>query len=193
MRVEPFVVSWYGFILTRQPLQANDTTWWTLAQGAQFIRYELAGRRAYSDWSKWAKRAFNVTGTDADWLEYSDPNVYTYRAAHIVDDRIEACLFTAPRPELPSRSWLANLFAKAKLSDADRAGLLCGRPADPAAEIGPVVCSCFGVGRNTICTAIRKQGLKTTQQIGQKLRAGTNCGSCLPELNELLRGAMTLE
>ena len=187
VRVEPFIVSWYGFILTRQPLQANDATWWTLVQGAQFLRYELAGRRAYSDWSKWARRIVNVTASDADWLEYSDPNAYTYRAAHIVNDRIEACLFTSPRPELPSRSWLGGLFAKAKLSDADRTGLLSGKPTDPAAEIGPVVCSCFGVGRNTICTAIRKQGLKTTQQIGQKLRAGTNCGSCLPELNELLR------
>ena len=31
----PFVVSWHGFMLTREPLAELDVTWWTLARGAQ--------------------------------------------------------------------------------------------------------------------------------------------------------------
>jgi assimilatory nitrate reductase catalytic subunit len=42
------------------------------------------------------------------------------------------------------------------------------------------------VGRNTICTAIREQGLKTAAQITACLKAGGNCGSCVPELKKLL-------
>ena len=71
-------------------------------------------------------------------------------------------------------------------SGAGLAGLLIGQPTDPRADAGEVVCSCFGVGRNTIRTAIREFLLRTPQQIGQHLRAGTNCGSCLPELNAIL-------
>jgi assimilatory nitrate reductase catalytic subunit len=48
------------------------------------------------------------------------------------------------------------------------------------------VCSCFGIGRKRICDAIGKLGLTTPQQVGQQLRAGTNCGSCVPEIKLLL-------
>jgi len=33
---------------------------------------------------------------------------------------------------------------------------------------------------------IRNFGLRSAVEIGQRLRAGTNCGSCLPELKAIL-------
>ncbi|MGD9842248.1 MAG: molybdopterin-dependent oxidoreductase [Steroidobacteraceae bacterium] len=185
-RVESFVVSWQGFVLSRQSVIAKDAIWWTQAQGEQFIRHEIAGRRSYADWSPWARKLLGVEHADADFLEYYDVGTRIYRAAYLIDNRIEACVYVSPRPDLPSRSWLASLFGKATVNDADRAGLLAGRPINATADAGPTVCSCFGVGRNTICTAIQKQGLATPQQIGEKLKAGTNCGSCLPELKAIL-------
>ena len=114
-----------------------------------------------------------------------------YRAAHVRNGELQACLFISPRPDLPSRAWLSSLFSKPQLEDMDRAGLLIGRSAQPGADAGPTVCSCFGVGRNTICNAIRKHGCTTPQQIGQKLRAGTNCGSCVPELKQIIAEVVT--
>jgi assimilatory nitrate reductase catalytic subunit len=184
-RVMPFVVSWHGFILSRMPLKRLDMTWWTMVNGARFYRYEIAGRRVYSDWSPWARRLFNAEA-DADWLEYSDPAAGVYRGALLTEDRIEACIFISPRQNLPSRTWLSGLFAKARIDDHDRAGLLIGQATDPRADTGPVVCSCFGVGRKTLCDAIRKHDLKTPQDVGRKLRAGTNCGSCVAEIKMLL-------
>ncbi|HYM35417.1 MAG TPA: molybdopterin dinucleotide binding domain-containing protein, partial [Steroidobacteraceae bacterium] len=185
-RVEPFVVSWHGFALARDALTISDTAWWTEIKGEQFMRYELAGRRVHGDRSQWARRLLGVTHEDADWLEFVDTSAGSYRAAHIVNDKIAACIFISPRPDLPSRSWLASLFAKEKLDDIDRAGLLIGQSPDPAADTGPTVCSCFGVGRKTICDAIAKSKLTTHQQIGQHVKAGTNCGSCIPELKAIL-------
>jgi assimilatory nitrate reductase catalytic subunit len=186
VRVEPFMVSWHGFALSRKPLAMQDVAWWVRAQGEQFQRYELAGRRVHGDRSAWARRLLKADGEQADWLEYADANAGTYRAVLVVDDRIEACLFVSPRPELPSRSWLAALLAKAKLDDVDRASVLVGQSADPAADVGAIICSCFGVGRKSICNAIAKQGCTTAQELGQKLKAGTNCGSCIPELKAIL-------
>jgi assimilatory nitrate reductase catalytic subunit len=105
----------------------------------------------------------------------------------LIDDRLEACLFLSPRPDLPPRAWLSSLFAKASIDAGDRAALLTGVPADASADMGAVVCSCFGVGRNTIEAAIDKFSLGSAREIGQKLRAGTNCGSCLPELKTMLK------
>jgi assimilatory nitrate reductase catalytic subunit len=80
------------------------------------------------------------------------------------------------------------LFAQPRLSAADRAGLLTGEPADPAADTGATVCACFGVGRNAIDAAIA-QGCGDPAAIGRRLKAGTNCGSCVPELNRLITAA----
>jgi assimilatory nitrate reductase catalytic subunit len=185
-RVSPFVVGWHGFALTRRPLTQLEATWWTLIQGARFLRYELAGRHVHSDWSAWARRALGSTDAADDWVEYSDPNAGVYRGVLLIDDRIEGCLFVSPRPDLPSRSWLSSLFAKSRIDDVDRVGLLAGQPADLRADAGPLVCSCFGVGRQTLCDAIKQFKLTTAQQVGQKLRVGTQCGACIPEINAML-------
>jgi assimilatory nitrate reductase catalytic subunit len=185
-RVMPFVVSWHGFILTREPLANLDVTWWTRAQGDQFLRYEIAGRRVHGNWSAWTRRLFNAGDTHTDWLEYSDPNAGVYRGVLLVEERIAACLFISPRLDLPSRSWLASLFAQKKVSELDRAGLLAGQSADGRPDAGPIVCSCFGIGRKTLCEAISREKLNTPREVGHKLRAGTNCGSCVPEIKMLL-------
>ena len=49
-----------------------------------------------------------------------------------------------------------------------------------------IVCACFYVGINTLTEAILDQGLDSIEAIGEALRAGTNCGSCIPELKALL-------
>jgi assimilatory nitrate reductase catalytic subunit len=191
-RVMPFVVSWHAFVLSRIPIASPEVTWWTLARGEKYLRYELAGRRVRGDWSPWARQLLNAPN-DADWLEYSDVGAGVYRAALLTEDRMSACLFISPRPNLPSRTWLAGLFAKDRVSDVDRAGLLIGQPADPRADPGPIVCSCFGVGRKTIRDAIRKSRVATAEDVGRELRAGTNCGSCLPEIRALLAERLSAE
>jgi assimilatory nitrate reductase catalytic subunit len=184
--VEEFRVAWYGFVLSRRLPMLDDVTHWTRIQGRRFNRYELAGRSPIADHGAWAAGLLDVDVADADWLEYQDASAGIYRAVHVVDDRIDACVFLSPRPDLPSRAWLASLFAKDRLEDADRVGLLLGQPIAKGADTGPTVCSCFGVGRNTICTAVRAEGLNTVAQVTACLKAGGNCGSCVPEIKKLL-------
>ncbi|MGN8110701.1 molybdopterin-dependent oxidoreductase [Paraburkholderia sp. 22098] len=189
VRVDKFHVAWHGFSLSRRAPALTGITYWTRIHGTQFVRYELAGRNQLSeqgDRGAWARALFEVDDAHADWLEYEDRTAGVYRAVHVVDDRIENCVFLSARPDLPAREWLASLFAKDKLDEADRIAVLAGQPIGKGADTGPTVCSCFGVGRNTICTAIREQGLKTAAQITACLKAGGNCGSCVPELKKLL-------
>ena len=50
------------------------------------------------------------------------------------------------------------------------------------------MCSCFGVGRNAIAACARQLGgAATPVEIGKRLKCGTNCGSCLPELKRMVR------
>jgi assimilatory nitrate reductase catalytic subunit len=188
-RVEPFPVEWYGFVLTRRPLDSLDVAWWTLIAGAKFARYEMAGRNVPEDWPAWARELLGATSLEADYLDYHDVAVGIYRGVHVVDDRLAACLYISRRPDLPARGWLATLFATERLGTSERIALLAGRPLGAMEDAGPLVCSCFGVGRNAICRAIAKHSLTDARQVGLRLRAGTNCGSCLPEIKALLTAA----
>ncbi len=186
VRIEQFRVQWHGFVLSRTEVGLDSVAHWTRIQGRDFARYELAGRNTIKDYSAWARELLGVADANADWLEYEDRSAGVYRAVHVVDERIAQCIFLSPRQDMPSRAWLASLFAKEQLSDIDRAGLLAGVPAEKGADTGPTVCSCFGVGRNTICDAIRIQALETVPQVTACLKAGGNCGSCVPEIKKLL-------
>ncbi len=184
-RVEPFAVEWYGFMLTRRPLEVSDLTWWTLIRGANALRYELAGREVPRDWATWARQRLGAVAADTDYLDYHDGAAGIYRAAYMVEDRLAACMYISRRADLPPRAWLLSLFARDKLTAAERMALLAGRAPGVTEDVGPLVCSCFSVGRNTLCRAIVKHGLTSARQIGERLRAGTNCGSCLPEIRAL--------
>ena len=189
VRVEPFGVHWQGFVLTRAAAAAQFTphfSYWTRITGAAFTRYEFAGRGGQGQRSEWARRLLGAKGAEADWLEYEDRTAGLYRAARVVDERIEACVFISPRADLPSREWLAGLFAKDSLEESDRVGLLVGESLDRRAASGPTVCSCFGVGSKIIVETIKLKNLKTPAQVTACLKAGGNCGSCVPEIKKLI-------
>jgi len=153
------------------------------ARRAGYWRYELAGESAPESWPQWADA---LLGPRASRIELWDAAGGRYRGAGVVDERLQACVFVATGKALPSRTWLATLFSADKLSDDDRLAIPAGPAPKGRAESGPVVCSCFSVGRSTLLRAIRGEGLVSVDAIGRALRAGTNCGSCVPELKALL-------
>ena len=80
---------------------------------------------------------------------------------------------------------MCRAFNVAPQTLAARHALLSGQDlARPA--VGKIVCSCFSVGEKTILEAIEKQGCRTAGELGERLKCGTNCGSCIPELKALL-------
>ena len=186
VRVEEFRVNWHGFVLSRRPLPLDPLTYWTRVQGKAFQRYEFAGRDNVAERGAWARALLGVVDDEADWIEYEDRSAGIYHAAHVVGERLESCLYVSTRSDLPSRAWMATLFGQDALEDADRIALLLGQPLEKGADAGPTVCSCFGVGRNTLCDAVRRHGLKTPAEVTACVKAGGNCGSCVPELKKLL-------
>jgi assimilatory nitrate reductase catalytic subunit len=187
-----FEAEWYGVMLTRSTRPPPATQWWTKVQGEKFVRYELAGNHA-RDWSLEARRLLGVpAGTpsaDVDFIEYHEPKRRVYRAAWFVDERLEACIYFDQRPSLPERGWLARLFSGRKLDAAGRAAVLAGRALE-GADHGPLVCSCFGVGHKPIAACARELGAAASAaEIGKRLKCGTNCGSCVPEIQAIIQEA----
>jgi assimilatory nitrate reductase catalytic subunit len=86
------------------------------------------------------------------------------------------------------QEWLETLFNREQLSDGERMALLSGRPPASAHNSGHIVCACHNVGENDLRAAIAA-GADSVESLGIRLKAGTNCGSCIPELKRLLAEA----
>ena len=153
-----------------------------VARGAGYWRYELAGEELPASWSAWAD---GVLGARPARIEFTDAAGGRYRGANVASDALQSCLFVATANRC-RRARGSRLCSARKRSATERMAILAGRAPKGALESGPVVCSCFAVGRSTLLRAIRGDGLVSVEQIGKALRAGTNCGSCIPELKGLL-------
>ena len=189
-RVTPFAPQWHGFLLSSAPVPGSlkQVDYWVQANGAAFSRYELAGLREPQDWEGWA-RDLMATDVRDEWISYCDSARKQYRFARIADERLVACLFVSPDHHLPARAWLSGLFSQPVLPAEARRDLLAGRSISGQDDTGPTVCSCFGVGQFAIEKAIRERDLTSAGEVGDCLQAGTNCGSCVPEINALIKSA----
>jgi assimilatory nitrate reductase catalytic subunit len=124
----------------------------------------------------------------AELVIYADPRRGTFRYACVVGTRLHACLFVAAnKSSLPSWDALAALLGT-RIEPEMRTLVLTGNPAGAAAQTaaGPTICACFGVGLHTLHSAVASRRLTTVAEVGAMLRAGTNCGSCIPELRAIL-------
>jgi assimilatory nitrate reductase catalytic subunit len=94
-------------------------------------------------------------------------------------------LFTTVEGTLPPREWLVELFTAGALSALDRAALLIGRMPGRAADASPMVCACRGVRAERIAAAIA-DGAADLDAVAEITGAGSNCGSCRPEITRLI-------
>jgi assimilatory nitrate reductase catalytic subunit len=181
VNLESWGAQQYGFVLSRDPIDTKAFGYWAKILGPHFIRYEVANREP----ANFDALLETLAPEKADLIELRDPTSGHYRAAWLVNGRLERVLFLSPGLDLPTRNWLSDCFTTSELTSSDRRTLLAGQPSN-AKDPGPTICACFGVGLNTIIEAIHEQNLTSVEAIGKALRAGTNCGSCVPELTEIL-------
>jgi assimilatory nitrate reductase catalytic subunit len=178
--IAPYEYVFRGFALSRAQLELPGHAWWARVAVSGGYGYLFADNADLAGWQSWLR---SVAGDD--FAEYRDFGGGVYRAASFADDHIDTCLFVGPARDAGDWNVVKSLFAADTLSDNQRRMLLSGQSSDGLAGAGPIVCACFGVGRATICDAIAA-GARTSAEIGLKLKAGTNCGSCIPELKRLI-------
>jgi assimilatory nitrate reductase catalytic subunit len=183
VRISLYRPAWQGFILSKHPLTLPDEhiNYWAKILSDNGWRYELAGETRPDNWADWIHQHF---GENLEWLEYQDRATGRYRCANIIEGHLNICVFIAQDQKLPARQGLITLFTKDSLSPAERLGLLTVQAEE---QTDSTICACFNVRRNELLKGIYEQNLRTPAQIGDKLKAGSNCGSCIPELKGLLK------
>jgi assimilatory nitrate reductase catalytic subunit len=193
VRVAPVSPHWHGLLLRGSEQVPRGPYYWARVPLERGHAFTLTGWEVLpsDSGSKFWISALLDAPPAAELVIYADPARGTFRYASVVGRRLEACLFIAARASaLPARDALAALLGTRLDPDA-RALVLAGAPAGAAAEsaAGKTICACFGVGLNTLHGAIAQRRVTSIAEIGAVLRAGTNCGSCIPELKAILSGA----
>ena len=187
--VVPVTVHFHGLLLRRTGGALPEICHWVRVPVTEGQMYRLAGLRPMPLDEALTVFAEALLGLPAsvDWLEVADRRRGVLRIAVVVDGALEACLFLARDAiALPNEASVIPMLG-APVPDSARARILAGRMYAVNAIDGPTICACFGVSRDSVRDAVTTHRLGAVKEIGMTLRAGTNCGSCIPELEEILR------
>ncbi len=140
---------------------------------------ELAWTTAPEDWEAELRRLTGLTDGRASVM--ADSGSGRARVALFDGERVAAVMFIAREPVALARRHVAGLVGQ----EVSAAEALAGWPGADRPDPGATVCSCFEVGVNTLKTAI-SDGSSSVEALGVSTCAGTNCGSCKPELAALI-------
>jgi len=171
----------HGFVLvrTRTQLEGDTVFAWNAIEGG------YAARFATNESFTALLEALAARSRAAELATYNDPAKGIFRAALILREKLDAALFFGLEGEVPTWTGLAEAWQLERLDATARRFLLAGRTASASFDASHTICACFGVKSRAIEQAIA-DGACSTEAIGARLKAGTNCGSCLPELRRMI-------
>jgi assimilatory nitrate reductase catalytic subunit len=170
---------WHGTILARRPVMLPEVSYWARIRGAGYHAWLLAGEQPLESARRTLSAAVRATNP-GPWLEGEDGI-----GAVVSDGRLEAVLALGETRDEALRDRLAPFMAMGRLGIEQRNLLLHG---GDAADRGGEICACFGVSCAAVEMAIA-DGAASIDSVGAVTRAGTNCGSCRPEIRALVRAA----
>ncbi|MFQ2098984.1 nitrate reductase [Aeromonas sanarellii] len=132
-----------------------------------------------ASWSESPAILWQRLGEQGHWLRL--PLKEGWLAVALAGDRIEGILLVAARRPSIKVDLLASL-----LGTPLQAGGLSQTLSQALAGESRLVCSCLRVSEERIVDAITRQGVSELAGLQALLGCGSNCGTCLPEIDKLL-------
>ncbi|HEY7774145.1 MAG TPA: nitrate reductase [Marinagarivorans sp.] len=181
VKIRPHPTTWTGFLVTTRDIKPCADYWAKMTSDAGY-RYRLADTQNV-DYGQWLKAQFaDIT----DWQVLTDSANKTYRAAGYIGNVLVVVFNACVGNDMPQEGrWLDKQIG-CLLDDVTRYAILAGNEGNGGADEGAIICSCYQIGENAIKAAI-SDGCASAQALGETLKCGTNCGSCIPELNALIQ------
>jgi assimilatory nitrate reductase catalytic subunit len=173
------------------PLPRSGAAYWATARIKGGWRMELAFDANLEDAETLARHLFSADETDQS-ISYQDAASGQERLAFFRDAKLIGALFLSPEPVALSRQLLIEEMSADFADLRARFRVIAGRPSAAQTDKGAIVCSCYSVGANEINAAIRSGQCRTVAQVGEVLKAGTNCGSCRAEIASLIRASQPI-
>ena len=178
VEIRALAVTWHGTILARRPVMLPPIAYWTRLTGAGHTAYLIAGEQPLAEVRKALAASIRSTNP-GPWLEGVQG-----LGAVIADGRLEAVMVTGESRDESARDRLAPFMAIERLGVDQRNALLQG--GDASRSRGRDV----RLLRRLVPRdrgGDRRWRRRRSTRSARSTRAGTNCGSCRPEIRALLR------
>ena len=183
--ITPYPAAWFGLINSGDRPALGGIDHWVLAPVHSGWRAEVAGLAALTD-PEASVRGWLGLKPDAAFIAYRDVAKGHASFAAFDKGRVLGTVFLSRAPLATSRTLTSDQIGTEIESPRERAHVLAGRAGSATPDRGAIICSCFGVGENQIIAAIAGRGCASVEAVGVAVKAGTNCGSCRPEIGRLL-------
>lgn len=180
VRVRPWQPAWYGYAASVTPLRPRHD-YAALARVPGGWQLELASATAVADWQAEARATLALDPGQGRLSLMQDPARGVVRVAVHDGPTLIGLFFAAPEPVALSRAAIPPILGQ----PVPPLAALAGVPGADRPDPGAIVCACLGVGVNQIRQAIA-EGARDLGALAECLGAGSNCGSCRPELQALI-------
>ena len=107
-----------------------------------------------------------------------------YRYANIQKQGVCCAYVIASNLQPQGLDWMQHLLDIKPDTSVERS-IISGQMEGKLAQ-GKIVCACKQVSENSIKDAITAQQSPNSENIGQCTGAGTGCGSCIPDIEQLI-------
>jgi assimilatory nitrate reductase catalytic subunit len=175
-------VQWRGFYVTRKRRDPPGSLWWRRVPQDIGQLYEIAASPQGPSIVETANLLFDDLD-ESNWTQAGAKSGAFLRRAALIDGRLERALLATQTGGLPMRDWLCAQLAADQVDDNARRMLLSGGVGGVRREH---VCACFDVARDEIEAFVIRAPGSTVAGVGEALKAGSNCGSCRPEIARIL-------
>jgi assimilatory nitrate reductase catalytic subunit len=174
-----------AMLLTRLPLDLDLFAYWVKQKVEQGYLYRIADNCSPLELAEKLQHLLNnKQGKTLQFSSTDQSQQAVHRYAFVQDARLSNAYITSTQLTSQSLDWLQSVLAL-PLDSSIELTLISGIVEGKLAQ-GKVICACKQVGINTITEAILEQGCQSLESIKSCTGAGTGCGSCLPEIGNIL-------
>lgn len=179
-----------ALLLTRTELKLEEFGYWAKQKVANGYLYRIADKMPAIQLKMKLthlienKTGKNKTGKKLNYSNNEKSNNPLYRYANIHQNSVCYAYIIAPNLQRQALDWMQHLL-DITLDVTIERSIISGQIEGKLAA-GKIVCVCKQVASNTIKDAIRAQCSPSIENIGQCTEAGTGCGSCIPDIEQLI-------
>lgn len=176
--IEPVPVAAVAVVLARGELAVPATALFAVRQRTrEGWRLQVSAAERPASLASWLQALLPATlGGEWQQAEHAGRAVLL----NLRDGFVQAVAVAADTPAALDEAAAHRLLAAPFPDDADRAALFAGLPVGSGMQPARVVCACFEVTDQTLRAA--GQGCCSIEALGVATKAGTRCGTCIPEL-----------
>lgn len=182
VNIEAYPADYYGFMVGKNPLFV-DSDYWAKSPNAAGFSASFSGQGDIQDWLDWCQQRANSEG---EWIRVENLHNKEFRIFCYQENELQFVCYVQASPFAQDISWLSEMFALESFGREEIKALITAIPT-PEVSKGRQICSCFKVGEKQIIEAIVDYGDDSVDKLGQRLKCGTNCGSCKTDLSGLIK------